>query len=50
MLGWIRNARVNLKTGLVIVALALAVWAVVVYVNVRDFVPEELTRPTGAER
>lgn len=50
MLGWIRNARVNLKTGLVIIALALAVWAVVVYVNVRDFVPEELTQPSGAER
>ena len=50
MLGWIRNARVNLKTGLVIVALALAVWAIVVYVNVRDFVPEELTQPTGTGR
>lgn len=50
MLGWIRNARVNLKSGLVIIALALAVWAVVVYVNVRDFVPEELTQPSGAER
>jgi hypothetical protein len=50
MLGWIRNARIDLKTGLVVIALALAVWAVVVYVNVRDFVPEELTRPTEAPR
>lgn len=45
MLGWIRDARINLKTGLVIIALTLAVWAVVVYVNVRDFVPAELTEP-----
>lgn len=50
MLGWIRNARINLKTGLVIIAIALAVWAVVVYVNLRDFVPEELTQPTEGAR
>jgi hypothetical protein len=46
VLDWIRNARINLKTGIVIIALALAVWALVVYVNLRDFVPEELTQPT----
>jgi hypothetical protein len=34
----------------VIIALALAVWAVVIYVNVRDFVPDELTQPTEGER
>jgi hypothetical protein len=50
MLEWIRNARINLKTGLVIIALALAVWAAVVFVNLRDFVPEGLTQPTEAER
>jgi len=50
MLEWIRNARINLKTGLFVVAIALALWAVVVYVNLRDFVPEELTQPTEAER
>lgn len=50
MLGWIRDARINLKTGLIIIAIALAMWAVVVYVNLRDFVPEELTQPTEAER
>lgn len=50
MLEWIRGARINLKTGLVIIALALAVWAVVVYVNLRDFVPDELTPPTEAPR
>ena len=46
MLEWIRGARINYKTGLVIIILALTVWAVVVYVNIRDFVPEELTQPS----
>lgn len=51
MLRWIRGARINVKTGIVIIALTIAVWAVVVYVNVRDFVPEEFTQPTeGAPR
>jgi hypothetical protein len=45
MLNWIRNARLDWKTGVVIIALALAVWAAVVYVNVRDFVPDEITQP-----
>lgn len=50
MLGWIRNARIDWKTGIAIILIALAVWTVVVYVNVRDFVPEELTRPTEGAR
>lgn len=50
MLGWIRNARIDLRTGIVVILVALAVWAAVVYVNVRDFVPEELTRPTESRR
>ncbi|MGD8288069.1 MAG: hypothetical protein PVI31_05510 [Gemmatimonadota bacterium] len=45
MLGKIRGARVSRRTALIVIALALAVWAVVTYVNVRDFVPEELTEP-----
>lgn len=45
MLEWIRGARINMRTGLVIIALALAVWAIVIYVNLRDFVPAELTQP-----
>ena len=49
MLEWIRGARLNLKTGLFIIAIALLVWAMVVYVNVRDFVPEEFTQPTEGE-
>jgi len=50
MLDWIRNARIDARTGIVVIVLALLVWAVVVYVNVRDFVPEELTQPTGSSR
>lgn len=41
----IRSARVNLKTGLFIIALALLMWAMVVYVGVRDFVPDEFKDP-----
>lgn len=50
MLDWIRGARIDFKTGLAVIAIALAVWAVVVYVNLRDFVPEEFTQPTEAPR
>ena len=51
MLEWIRGARINLKTGLIVIGLALALWAAVVYVNLRDFVPEELTtQPTEEGR
>jgi hypothetical protein len=50
MLDWIRNARIDARTGIVVIVLALLVWAVVVYVNVRDFVPEELTQPMASSR
>jgi hypothetical protein len=46
MLKWVRGARIDWKTGIVVIALALAAWAAVVYVSVRDFVPEEVTQPT----
>ncbi|MBT8487687.1 MAG: hypothetical protein HKN72_02765 [Gemmatimonadetes bacterium] len=46
MLEWIRGARISFKTGLAIIVIALTVWAVVVYVNLRDFVPEEITQPS----
>lgn len=49
LLKWIRDARINLKTGLIVIALALAVWAVVIYVNMRDFVPDELTEEPASE-
>lgn len=48
MIGSIRRARVNLKTGLFILALALLLWAIVVYVGVRDFVPDEFKEPVEA--
>ena len=32
------------------IALAVPVWALVVYVNVRDFVPEELSQPSEVQR
>jgi len=50
MLDWIRGKRFDLKTTVIVIVLALVLWAVVVYVNVRDFVPEELTEPTEAPR
>jgi len=50
MIGRIQGARVSRKAALVVVMLALAAWAVVVYVNVRDFVPDEFTEPTPESR
>ena len=50
MLGWIRNARIDWRTGIVLIVLALVAWGVMVYVNVRDFVPDELIQPTESPR
>lgn len=50
MLEWIRNARIDWRTGIFVIVLALLVWGVMVYVNVRDFVPEELTQPSESTR
>jgi len=50
MLGRIRGARVSRRTALIVIVLALTVWAVVTYVNVRDFVPKELTEPVRETR
>lgn len=50
MLDRIRGARVSRKTALAVVLFALAAWAVVVYTNVREFVPEELRSPTPEGR
>lgn len=47
---WIRNARIDWKTGVFVIVLAIAVWGVVIYVNLRDFVPEEITQPTPSNR
>lgn len=45
MLKWVRGARIDLRTGIVVILVALLAWAIVVYVNVRDFVPDEITQP-----
>ena len=47
MLKRIRGARVGLKTFAIVVALALLVWAVVVYVQIRDFMPDDFVETTG---
>lgn len=45
MLKWIRGTRLSMRTTIIVIALAMIVWALVVYVNVRDFVPPELLEP-----
>ena len=50
MLKWVRNARIDWRIGVLVIGLALAIWAAVVYVNVRDFVPDELTQPSPRSR
>ena len=51
MLKMIRDARIDFRTGVVVIALALAAWAAVVYLNARDMVPPEFreapTETTG---
>jgi hypothetical protein len=37
----IRDARIDFRTGIVIIALALVAWAAVIYFNARDMVPPE---------
>ena len=44
MLKWIRGKRLDLKTGIIIIVLALVAWAFVVYLNIQNFVPVELTQ------
>jgi hypothetical protein len=48
VLKWIREARLDFKTGLFLLVLAVIMWAVVTYVGIRDFVPSELTEPVEA--
>jgi len=45
MLKWIRGKRFDLRTTILVIVLALIGWAVVIYVNIQEFVPEELTQP-----
>jgi len=41
MLNWIRGKRLDLKTTIILLVLALAAWALVVRANVVNFIPEE---------
>jgi hypothetical protein len=50
MLKRIRDTRFDLKTTVIVLAIAGLVWAVFIYVNIRDFVPEELTEPVEQPR
>ena len=45
MLKMIRDARIDFRTGVVVIVLALAAWAAVVYLNARDMVPAEFREP-----
>jgi len=47
MLKRIRGARVSLKTFAIVVGLALLVWAVVIYVQIRDFMPDDVAETSG---
>ncbi len=49
MLEWIRGARIDYRTGVAIIVIAIAIWALVVWGNLRDFVPDELTQPTEVQ-
>jgi hypothetical protein len=48
MLKRIRGARVSFKTFAIVVAVALLVWAAVVYVQIRDFMPDELVETSDS--
>ena len=50
MLKWIRDTRFDLKTTVIVLVIAGLVWAVFIHVNIRDFVPDELTQPVERTR
>lgn len=41
MLKWIRGKRLDLKTTIIVLVLATAMWAVVTYANIKEFIPRE---------
>lgn len=45
MLKWMRGKRFDLKTTVIVLVIAVLVYALFIYVNIRDFVPDELTEP-----
>ena len=46
MLKWIRGKRFDMKTTIILLILALALWAVVSWARIKDFIPVEY-RETG---
>jgi len=44
MLKWMRGKRLDMKTTIIVIVLALVAWAFVIYVNVQTFVPDEYTQ------
>ena len=50
MLKRLRGKRFDLKTTVIVLAIAGLIWAVFIYVTIRDFVPEELTQPVERPR
>lgn len=44
MLKWIRDARIDFKTGLVLILVTIAIWIAVVYLNLGD-VGSEFSEP-----
>lgn len=42
MLKWMRGKRFDLKTTIIVIMIAVAAWAFVVYLNIENFVPAEL--------
>ncbi len=47
MLKWMRGKRFDMKTTMVAIVITLLAWAVVIYVNIQEFVPDEYTEERG---
>ena len=45
MMKWLRGKRLDLKTSIVILVIAIAIWAVFAYLNMQNLVPPELLEP-----
>ncbi len=45
MIRRIQDVRIGFKTGLVVIAVALVLWALVSYARIKDFVPNEFKHP-----